>query len=61
MSQQVNSQTQAVSPNELQIKTTPLQPGAVLLASENGLTVKQVPTHLLDPLRGLMLISTGLI
>lgn len=61
MSQQVNSQTQALSPGELQVKTTPMQPGEVLLASEEGVTVKQVPTHLIDPLKGLMLVNMGII
>lgn len=61
MSQQVTSETQAKDVGELPIKSTPMGVSDVLLASEDGINVKQIQRHLIDPLRGVVLIQTGLI
>lgn len=61
MTQQITTQTQSKDVGELLVKDTPFGQTDVLLVSEDGINVKQLPRHLLNPLQALMLTTTGLI
>jgi len=61
MTQQVTSETQAKDPGELEEKLTPMGMTDEFLVSEDGINVKRMKEHLVDPLRGSFLINTGLI
>lgn len=61
MTQQVTSETQAKDPGELEEKLTPMSMADEFLVSEDGINVKRMKEHLVDPLRGSFLINTGFI